>query len=107
MALVPVSRAPCIRIVEDILLTIRFDWFFKSRTPDELKRRGQTLMLCVMKDIKPADDADFKPTGAAAKDGPAKGGKKRPLDELKGAGSRDTTPSVQGAAKKSESALRI
>lgn len=28
----------------------RFDWFFKSRTPDELKRRGQTLILCVMKD---------------------------------------------------------
>ncbi|NXD32609.1 ISWI ATPase, partial [Spelaeornis formosus] len=73
----------------------RFDWFFKSRTPEELKRRGHTLMLCIMKDAKPADDADFKPTGGAA--GAAKG-KKRTVDELKAsaAGSRDTTPSVSG-----------
>ncbi|GFZ42856.1 DNA helicase [Saitozyma sp. JCM 24511] len=67
----------------------RFDWFFKSRTPDELRRRGATLLLCIMKD-KPEDDADFKPKG--------KGSKKRPIDELKnGPGSRDTTPSAVGS----------
>lgn len=104
MAVVQVSSIP--RCGSPLLesggngLTIRFDWFFKSRTPDELKRRGQTLMLCVMKDAKPADEAEFKP--AAGANGTAKGGKKRPIDELK-AGSRDTTPSVQGGAKKSES----
>ncbi|TXT12146.1 uncharacterized protein COLE_02556 [Cutaneotrichosporon oleaginosum] len=57
----------------------RFDWFFKSRTPEELRRRGQTLLLCLMK-----DQADDKP----------KGGKKRALDDVKSnAASRDTTPS--------------
>lgn len=88
MAIVPVCPFNLYNRVD-----VRFDWFFKSRTPDELKRRGQTLMLIIMKDNKPADEADFKPTGAAAK-----GGKKRTVDELKAsaAGSRDTTPSVTG-----------
>ncbi|WVQ83568.1 hypothetical protein IAT38_005709 [Cryptococcus sp. DSM 104549] len=64
----------------------RFDWFFKSRTPDELRRRAQTLLLCVMKEDDKEDDKK-----------PAKG-KKRAIDELKsGPGSRDTTPSVTGA----------
>jgi SWI/SNF-related matrix-associated actin-dependent regulator of chromatin subfamily A member 5 len=35
----------CITVVGN-----RFDWFFKSRTPDELRRRGATLLLCIMKD---------------------------------------------------------
>jgi SWI/SNF-related matrix-associated actin-dependent regulator of chromatin subfamily A member 5 len=39
----------------------RFDWFLKSRTPDELKRRGQTLLLCLMKE--PMDEE--KPKGGA------------------------------------------
>ncbi|ORY25274.1 putative chromatin remodelling complex ATPase chain [Naematelia encephala] len=66
----------------------RFDWFFKSRTPDELKRRGQTLLLCIMKDKAEEDD---KPKG--------KGGKKRPVEEIKAAASRDSTPSAAGAKK--------
>ncbi|BEI80198.1 hypothetical protein CcaverHIS002_0107270 [Cutaneotrichosporon cavernicola] len=58
----------------------RFDWFFKSRTPEELRRRGQTLLLCLMK-----DQADDKP----------KGGRKRALDDVKSnAASRDTTPAT-------------
>jgi hypothetical protein len=28
----------------------RFDWFIKSRTPEELKRRAQTLLLCLTKE---------------------------------------------------------
>lgn len=61
----------------------RFDWFLKSRTPEELRRRGQTLLLCLMKDVK--DDEEKKPKA---------GGKKRALDDIKSnAASRDTTPS--------------
>ncbi|KAL1410183.1 chromatin remodeling complex Adenosinetriphosphatase [Vanrija albida] len=72
----------------------RFDWFFKSRTPEELRRRGATLLLCIMKDFK--DEEDKKP---------AKGGKKRAFDDLKSSGgaSRDTTP---GAASKSKKAKK-
>ena len=40
----------------------RFDWFFKSRTPDELRRRGVTLLICIMKD-KVADEEKAKPKG--------------------------------------------
>lgn len=66
----------------------RFDWFFKSRTPEELRRRGATLLLCIMKDFK--DEEDKKP----------KGGKKRAFDDLKSGGaSRDTTPSTVGDKK--------
>ena len=44
-----------------------------------------------MKDKEPSDEKEFKPKGGGG------GGKKRAIDELKpGAGSRDTTPSVQG-----------
>jgi len=68
----------------------RFDWFFKSRTPEELRRRGATLLLCIMKDYK--DEEDKKP---------AKGGKKRALDDLKsGAASRDGTPSATDKKRK-------
>lgn len=67
----------------------RFDWFFKSRTPEELKRRGQTLLLCVMKDFAPEEEKKA-----------AKGGKKRAFDDIKsGAASRDTTPSAAGDKK--------
>jgi len=71
----------------------RFDWFFKSRTPEELRRRGATLLLCIMKDKEEKEDGEFKARVP-------KGSKKRPIDELKGgAGSRDTTPSVAGKAR--------
>lgn len=56
----------------------RFDWFLKSRTPDELRRRGATLLLCIMKDKdkEPDPEADYKPSAAAAKGGKATGGAK-------------------------------
>ena len=94
MAIVPVSNGHCV-IVRSLLRLCRFDWFFKSRTPEELRRRGATLILCIMKDKENADDKEFKPKGG--------GSKKRTIEELKSAGSRDTTPSVQG--KKSESSV--
>lgn len=75
---------------------VSFDWFFKSRTPEELRRRGATLLLCIMKDMK--DDEDKKP---------AKGGKKRVLDDLKSTHSRDTTPSAAGEKKSKLSDLAL
>ena len=52
-----------------------------------------------MKDKENIDEKEYKPAKGGG------GGKKRPIDELKnGAGSRDTTPSVQG--KKSASCPR-
>jgi SWI/SNF-related matrix-associated actin-dependent regulator of chromatin subfamily A member 5 len=38
----------------------RFDWFFKSRTPEELRRRGATLLLLIMKDKEPEEDKKAK-----------------------------------------------
>lgn len=70
----------------------RFDWFFKSRTPEELRRRGATLLLCIMKDFKEEEDKK-----------PVKGGKKRAFDDLKSVGSRDTTPSAAGDKKRESS----
>lgn len=36
----------------------RFDWFIKSRTPEELKRRGQTLLLCLTKEHNDLEKAN-------------------------------------------------
>lgn len=38
----------------------KFDWFFLSRTPLELSRRGVTLMSCVMKELEPGATEDSK-----------------------------------------------
>jgi len=38
----------------------RFDWFFKSRTPEELRRRGATLLLLIMKDKEPEEEKKGK-----------------------------------------------
>ncbi|KAK4684402.1 hypothetical protein P7C73_g5775, partial [Tremellales sp. Uapishka_1] len=71
----------------------RFDWFLKSRTPDELRRRGATLLLCIMKE--PQDDEKPKP----------KGGKKRAFDDIKsGPASRDTTPAGEKKTNKKKKA---
>lgn len=55
----------------------KFDWFFLSRTPIELSRRGTTLITCVMKELDPSEEAST----------PA-GGKKRK------SGSRNMTPTT-------------
>ena len=100
MALVQVSSRPELHLSRVELTLYRFDWFFKSRTPEELRRRGATLVLCVMKGKENIDEKEYKPTKGAG------GGKKRPIDELKNVtGSRDTTPSIQG--KKSVSSSRF
>jgi hypothetical protein len=43
------------------MLISRFDWFFKSRTPEELRRRGATLLLLIMKDKEPEEEKKGKP----------------------------------------------
>jgi hypothetical protein len=43
------------------MLICRFDWFFKSRTPEELRRRGATLLLLIMKDREPEEEKKGKP----------------------------------------------
>ena len=77
------------RIKKDVMQWpgFRFDWFIKSRTPQELGRRCNTLVLLVLK-----EDEEEKAT---------KGGKKRQLDSASNAGSsRGGTPAAAGAAKK-------
>lgn len=51
-------------------MSCRFDWFLKSRTPDELKRRCTTLLAIISKEEETAEKV--KATG-----GPKKGGKVR------------------------------
>ena len=56
----------------------RFDWFLKSRTPQELGRRCDTLIRIVEKELE-GDDEDArggKRKGAAAEAGGAKRGKR-------------------------------
>ncbi|KAF8601203.1 SNF2 family DNA-dependent ATPase [Ceratobasidium sp. AG-I] len=90
------------RIKKDILEfpVFRFDWFIKSRTPQEIGRRCTTLLGMIAKEYgvdngAAGEDEDVpKAAPAAAK------GKKRPLDQVK-AESRASTPgSAKGAAAK-------
>jgi len=41
----------------------RFDWFFKSRTPQELARRAETLIRLIEKE---QEDENVSPTAADA-----------------------------------------
>ncbi|CDR98790.1 probable ISW2-ATPase component of a two subunit chromatin remodeling complex [Sporisorium scitamineum] len=69
----------------------RFDWFIKSRTPQELARRCNTLMLLVLKEV---EEEESKVSGAGKK---RKGG----VDAGSVAGSsRAGTPTVAGGASK-------
>ncbi|KAG8723887.1 hypothetical protein FRC09_001355 [Ceratobasidium sp. 395] len=89
------------RIKKDILefLVFRFDWFIKSRTPQEIGRRCTTLLGMIAKEYgvdngAAGDDDDAPKAPATAK------GKKRPLDNIK-AESRASTPgSAKGGAAK-------
>lgn len=91
-----------------MLTYYRFDWFFKSRTPEELRRRGATLLLCIMKDKEPEDEKKGKPANKVCPVSKSTSSlcrrlsresmltrhvKKRPIDDIKnGVASRDTTP---------------
>ncbi|QRV80676.1 chromatin remodeling complex subunit [Ceratobasidium sp. AG-Ba] len=88
------------RIKKDILEfpVFRFDWFIKSRTPQEISRRCTTLLGMIAKEYgvdngAAPDDDDAPKAGATGNKG-----KKRPLDNIK-AESRASTPgSAKGTA---------
>ncbi|KAL5508749.1 hypothetical protein ACEPAG_4728 [Sanghuangporus baumii] len=94
------------RIKRDIteFPVFRFDWFFKSRTPQELQRRCTTLLGLIEKeaDMEQAEEAKTK---AASR------GKKRAADEpvtisansKTPKGSRANTPPTTKSSKKSRS----
>jgi SWI/SNF-related matrix-associated actin-dependent regulator of chromatin subfamily A member 5 len=65
----------------------RFDWFLKSRTPQEISRRCSTLIALISK-----EDEEKKAGGAVKK----QAGKKRAIDEVKAGGSsRGSTPASE------------
>ncbi|VDB85302.1 unnamed protein product [Peniophora sp. CBMAI 1063] len=80
------------RIKKDIteFPVFRFDWFFKSRSPQELQRRCNTLLGMIEKEQEESG-AGAKKNGTAAAGGSVARGKKRGLDESK-AESRASTP---------------
>ncbi|EKM84445.1 hypothetical protein AGABI1DRAFT_97308 [Agaricus bisporus var. burnettii JB137-S8] len=86
------------RIKKDIteFPVFRFDWFFKSRTPQELQRRCNTLLTMIEK------EAELEAQEEAAKKQPK--GKKRGIDEVvkseKKDSSRPATPSVSTSSTK-------
>lgn len=84
------------RIKRDIteFPVFRFDWFFKSRSPQELQRRCNTLLGMIEKEAEAKKEEEMKAKG--------KGTKKRALDE-----SRSSTPASSSAkrpAKKKKTA---
>ncbi|KAJ1302984.1 hypothetical protein OPQ81_003276 [Rhizoctonia solani] len=82
------------RIKKDILEfpVFRFDWFIKSRTPQEIGRRCTTLLGMIAKEygVDGAAGGDDEEAPKATV-GPAAKGKKRPLEQVK-AESRASTP---------------
>ncbi|KII93122.1 hypothetical protein PLICRDRAFT_130653 [Plicaturopsis crispa FD-325 SS-3] len=89
------------RIKRDIseFPVFRFDWFFKSRSPQELQRRCTTLLGMIEK------EAEVKQSEELSKKGGSRG-KKRGIDEVQKTEekeSRSSTPSGSAApAKKSK-----
>ena len=95
------------RIKRDIteFPVFRFDWFFKSRTPQELQRRCTTLLGLIEKeaDMEQEEEAKMKASSR---------GKKRNADDTPtgsvagskiGKGSRSNTPPKTKAPKKNRS----
>ncbi|KAI0776331.1 SNF2 family DNA-dependent ATPase [Trametes elegans] len=80
------------RIKKDILEfpVFRFDWFFKSRSPQELQRRCNTLLGMIEKESEGRQAEEVKPRGSK--------GKKRGIEQIQEAdkdkdkASRSSTP---------------
>ncbi|KAJ7634172.1 P-loop containing nucleoside triphosphate hydrolase protein [Mycena polygramma] len=81
------------RIKKDIteFPVFRFDWFFKSRSPQELQRRCNTLLGMIEKEAEVRQAEEAKAKGAK--------GKKRTIDDVKKE-SRPSTPSGSASAAK-------
>jgi len=71
------------RIKKDIMEfpVFRFDWFFKSRTVQELQRRCNTLLGMIEKEAEVRQAEEVKPKGGSR-------GKKRGIDDMQ----KDETP---------------
>ncbi|KAK7030739.1 SNF2 family N-terminal domain-containing protein [Favolaschia claudopus] len=82
------------RIKKDIteFPVFRFDWFFKSRSPQELQRRCNTLLGMIEKEAEVRQAEEAKAKGK---------GKKRTLDDVKKE-SRPSTPSGSTSASTSK-----
>ncbi|KAG5350414.1 hypothetical protein C0989_011178 [Termitomyces sp. Mn162] len=86
------------RIKKDIteFPVFRFDWFFKSRSPQELQRRCNTLLSMIEKEAEAKQAEEAKARGASK-------GKKRGIDEVQKVDkkeSRPSTPSTGSAVKR-------
>ncbi|KAF8216281.1 SNF2 family N-terminal domain-containing protein [Mycena galopus ATCC 62051] len=79
------------RIKKDIteFPVFRFDWFFKSRSPQELQRRCTTLLGMIEKEAEVRQAEEAKAKGGK--------GKKRTIEDVKKE-SRPSTPSGSGSA---------
>ncbi|EIW87448.1 hypothetical protein CONPUDRAFT_87220 [Coniophora puteana RWD-64-598 SS2] len=86
------------RIKRDIseFPVFRFDWFFKSRSPQELQRRCNTLLGMIEKEAEQKAQEEVKTKGGSR-------GKKRGIEEVaeKPEKSRSPSPPPPPAAKKS------
>ncbi|KAI5120574.1 hypothetical protein M0805_002524 [Coniferiporia weirii] len=90
------------RIKKDIteFPVFRFDWFFKSRTPQELQRRCNTLLGLIEKEAEQEQQEEAKSKASQPR-------RKRPLPDAPSAGaksgkaSRSNSPPLTKASKKS------
>uniref|UniRef100_A0A7S3EZ92 SANT domain-containing protein n=1 Tax=Haptolina ericina TaxID=156174 RepID=A0A7S3EZ92_9EUKA len=62
----------------------RFDWFLRTRTTEELKRRVDTLARLIEKEISEAEAAEAEEQRKKGKKGPSSASKKRPAEESGG-----------------------
>ncbi|KAF9466575.1 SNF2 family DNA-dependent ATPase [Collybia nuda] len=88
------------RIKKDIteFPVFRFDWFFKSRSPQELQRRCNTLLGMIEKEAELRHQEELATKKSASK------GKKRGIEEVQKADkkeSRPATPTTVSSAKRS------
>ncbi|RXW13423.1 hypothetical protein EST38_g12430, partial [Candolleomyces aberdarensis] len=89
------------RIKRDIseFPVFRFDWFFKSRSPQELQRRCNTLLSMIEKEVEQTKVEEVKSKGPK--------GKKRGIEQVKkddeaDKESRSSTPSTATASAKTK-----
>ncbi|KZP15407.1 hypothetical protein FIBSPDRAFT_1048196 [Athelia psychrophila] len=91
------------RIKKDIteFPVFRFDWFFKSRSPQELQRRCNTLLGMIEKEAEVQQQQEVKAKGVAR-------GKKRGIDDVKEKDSpTPSTSAAPSAAKKSHKKKKV
>ncbi|KAG7100193.1 hypothetical protein E1B28_001970 [Marasmius oreades] len=77
------------RIKKDIteFPVFRFDWFFKSRSPQELQRRCNTLLSMIEKEAEAKQQEEIKAKGASK-------AKKRGIEEIKEKEKKESRPST-------------